>query len=408
VSGELVGGRYRLEKRLGAGAMSEVWAAHDTQLDRRVALKLMDAAADRLRFEREARTVAGLSHPNICLIYDYGESGERRYLALEYLSGGTLEERLVPGKPLADRETARLAAQLASALAHAHERGVLHRDLKPSNVIFDEEGNAKLADFGIARIGDASTLTEAGTMLGTAAYISPEQARGEPVTAATDVYAFGVILYRLLAGRLPFEAEGPLELALMHVNREPAPISSLRSDAPPALERVATWSLAKAPSERPQDGAALVAALAQSGPALAEDETLLMRQPETLVMRPPRRSNRARYLAAAIALALLGLAGAALAVLANDEPSPPPATPTTQPAPPPATTTGPTTTSVPTTTEATTSEQATTTEPATTTATTATTAPTTEPPPTTDSLTLPTEPVTTTVGTVTVTTPTVP
>ena len=386
--------------------MSEVWAAHDLELDRRVALKLMDAAADRLRFEREARAVAGLSHPNVCLLYDYGEDAGRRYIAFEYLPGGTLEDRLVPGEPLADSDTARIAAELAAALAHAHERGILHRDLKPSNVIFDEEGNAKLADFGIARIGDESTLTEAGTMLGTAAYLSPEQARAEPVTAATDVYSFGVILYQLLTGRLPFEAERPLELALMHVNAEPAPISSLRPDAPPALERVATWSLAKAPEERPQDGAALLAALAQGGPAVVEDETL--------VLRPARRRRRIPllYVAAGIALGLLAIAGASLAFLVNPEPSPAPIAPTTQETTQPPTTTAPATTTAPTTTEATTSEQTTTTEPPATTATTAPTdtqpAPPPPPPPTTDTLPLPTDPITTTVDTITITTPTVP
>ncbi len=323
MSGEIVGGRYRLEERLGQGAMSEVWAAHDLELERRVALKLMDATADSLRFEREARAAAGLSHPNICRLFDYGESDGRRYIAFECLPGGTLESRLAPGEPLADADTARIAAELAAALAHAHERGILHRDLKPSNVIFDEEGNAKLADFGIARIGDASTLTEAGTMLGTAAYMSPEQAQAGPVTAASDVYSFGVILYRLLTGRLPFEAEAPLELALQHVNEEPAPISALRPDAPPRLERVATWSLAKAPAERPQDGAALVAALAQGGePVTAE---------ETVVLAAPRRGRRvgARHVAAGVAIALLVPIGIAAAILASPDESKAPVTPTT-------------------------------------------------------------------------------
>jgi serine/threonine-protein kinase len=322
VTQEVICGRYRLERRLGLGAMSEVWAARDLELDRAVAVKLLGEATDPLRFEREAQTVAGLSHPNISRVFDFGKSNGRPFIVFEFLPGGSLEERLQPGRPLPDEETARVAADVAAALAHAHEHGVLHRDVKPANVLFDEDGNAKLADFGIARIGDASTLTEAGTMLGTAAYISPEQARTEAVTPATDVYAFGVVLYLLLTGRLPFEAERPLELAMLHVNEEPTPIAELRPDAPPALERVATWALAKAPDERPPDGRALVAALAQGAPTVAAAETLVL----------PRRRRRLdpRYVAAGVALALLALAGTAVAFLINPEPSKAPVTPSTQ------------------------------------------------------------------------------
>src|SRR5881392_2063624 len=192
--------------------MSEVWLAEDTQLGRRVALKLLGRGADPARFDREAHAVAALADPNICRLYDYGEEAGRPFMVLEFLPGGTLEERLVPGDPYPDDETERLARELAAGLAHAHARGLIHRDLKPANVLFDDEGVAKIADFGIARLVGSGTLTEAGTLLGTAAYISPEQAQGLPATAASDVYSFGVILYRLLAGRLPFEAHTPLEL----------------------------------------------------------------------------------------------------------------------------------------------------------------------------------------------------
>jgi serine/threonine protein kinase len=413
VEGEVIGGRYRLEERIGSGAMSEVWLAHDLELDRRVALKLLGVATDRDRFAREAQTVASLSHPNICRLFDYGDADGRAYIVFEYLPGGTLEERLSPGQPLADAATARVAGELAAALAHAHARGVLHRDVKPSNVLFDEEGNAKLADFGIARLGDASTLTEAGTVLGTAAYISPEQARAEPVTAASDVYGFGVVLYVLLTGRLPFEAEAPLELALKHVNEEPVPIAELRPDAPPALERVAMWSLAKRPDERPQDGSALVAALSQGGTTAAE----------TMVMTPARaRRFRPAHAAIAAAVVVLVLAGAAVAVLANPDTSKAPVTPTTKPQttteraptapappppPPPATTRE----------RPTTSEKTTTAEPPppppppeppSPTATQPAPLPPPPPPPVTTEPTVPTEPTTTTVDTTTITVPTVP
>ena len=361
MTGEVICGRYRLERRLGVGAMSEVWAAHDLELDRAVALKLLGEATDPLRFEREAQTVASLSHPNISRVFDFGKVDDRPFIVFELLPGGSLEERLRPGRPFADDATASVAADIAAALAYAHAQGVLHRDVKPANILFDEDGNAKLADFGIARVGDLSTLTEAGTMLGTAAYISPEQARAEAVTPATDVYAFGVVLYRLLTGQLPFEAEGSLELALLHVNEEPTPIFELRPDAPPPLERVATWSLAKAPEDRPPDGEALVAALAQRAPAsVPADETLVL-------PRRRRRGVHPGYVVAGLALAVLALAGTALAFLIDPEPSKAPVTPTTQstarqtqpvaPPPPPPT---PSTTRKDTTTAATTTQQTTT------------------------------------------------
>src|SRR5256885_1671525 len=193
---ETIGGRYRLVERLGAGGMAEVWAADDTQLDRRVAVKLLGARADAERFEREARAVAALSHPNISHLHDYGTEAGRPYMVFEHLPGGTLEDRFAPGAPLDDATTGVIAEEIAEGLAHAHERGLVHRDLKPANVLFDEEGRAKIADFGIARMSGADTLTEEGTMLGTAAYMSPEQASGQPATPASDVYSFGVILYR--------------------------------------------------------------------------------------------------------------------------------------------------------------------------------------------------------------------
>ena len=211
----VIAGRYRLEYALGRGGMSEVYCAQDEELERRVALKLLAPNADTARFEREARAVAALAHPNVTQLYDYGEDDGRPYMVLEYVPGGTLEERLAEtnGAPLPDDEARVIAAGIAAGLAHAHERGVVHRDLKPANVLFDEERRPKLADFGIARmVAGSGTLTEAGTVLGTAAYISPEQASGEPATAASDVYSFGVILYRMLTGRLPFESTDPMAL----------------------------------------------------------------------------------------------------------------------------------------------------------------------------------------------------
>jgi eukaryotic-like serine/threonine-protein kinase len=312
VAHELVAGRYRLDRRLGSGGMSEVWLADDVELGRRVALKLLARHADPARFEREAHAVAALGHPNICQLYDYGETGGRPYMVLEFLPGGSLDERLVPGRPYGDEETAVLAGELASGLAHAHERGLVHRDLKPANVLFDAEGRAKIGDFGIARLGGARTLTETGTLLGTAAYISPEQAQGQPATPASDVYSFGVILYRLLTGRLPFEAESPFELARMHVHERPQPLRELRPAAPPALAALADAAMAKDPAARPPDGSALVAALASSASALEHP---------TAVMARPARSRRALgpvplpLAAAILVLVAIAVAGALAAVL---------------------------------------------------------------------------------------------
>src|SRR3954470_9224070 len=283
----VIAGRYRLVDLLGHGGMSEVWSAEDQELGRRVAIKLLAPNADTLRFEREARAFASLGHPNVTQLYDYGEENGRPYMVLEYLPGGTLEERLKSRKPLPDDETFAIATDVAAGLAHAHGRGVVHRDLKPANVLFDAEGGGKIADFGIARLAAGEgTLTEAGTVLGTAAYISPEQAMGEPATPASDVYSFGVILYRLLTGRLPFESSDPMELVLMNRDATPPPLSTLRDAPPPLLESAAMAALEKEPVDRPADGAALLAALGVTGSAaLTTATTALAARDATQVLR---------------------------------------------------------------------------------------------------------------------------
>jgi eukaryotic-like serine/threonine-protein kinase len=286
--------------------MSEVWSATDFDLERRVAVKLLAPSADPARFSREARAIAPLAHPNICTLYAYGDSDGRPYIVLEYLSGGTLEDRLAAGRPLPDDETERIAAGIAAGLAEAHAHGVVHRDLKPANVLFDAEGRAKIADFGIARIGEGGGLTAAGTVLGTAAYISPEQAAGEPATPASDVYAFGVILFRMLTGRLPFEAEDALAMAAMHRDRPAPPVTSFRPDAPPRLESLAAAALAKSPADRPRDGAALAAELGPPGRAGAAATAV------TQVLRPTR--DRSRTPLVALGAALLAAAGVAVAI----------------------------------------------------------------------------------------------
>jgi serine/threonine protein kinase len=327
----LIANRYELEQLLGSGAMSEVWCATDRKLERRVALKLLAPQADTTRFEREAHAVASLAHPNITQLYDYGEDGGRPYMVLEFLGGGTLADRLEPGRPLRDAETRAFALDIAAGLGHAHSRGIVHRDLKPANVLFDDEGRAKIADFGIARFAvGAGTVTEAGTLIGTAAYMSPEQAGGEPAGPASDVYSFGVMLYQMLTGRLPFEADNPLELVALHRTAAPQPLSLHRTDTPAELEATVTAALAKDPAERPADGRALLIALgaaedtglAAAAALPAPETTLTLQQPPA--QPPPRR--RARVPLAAAALLVLALAGVGLAYTvsrpANSSPAP--------------------------------------------------------------------------------------
>jgi len=405
--------------------MSEVYRAHDLELGRLVALKLLAPDADSARFEREARAVASLAHPNVMQLYDYGEENGRPFMVLEYVPGGTLEERLAAagGKPLPDDEAHAIAAGVAAGLAHAHARGVVHRDLKPANVLFDDDGRPKLGDFGIARMAAGEgTLTEAGTVLGTAAYISPEQAAGAPATTASDVYSFGVILFRMLTGRLPFESSDPLELVMMNRDLPPPPIADLRRDPPALLESTAMAALEKDPADRPRDGAALLAALGVAGTvatsALADDATRVLPAagPVTTATtvspaaaappaEPPPRS-RAPLLVAVLLVLLL--AGGALGYELTRPASSSDTTPVTTlpsislPHSTRQTTTQPTTTEA-STTEATTSTAQTTTQPPTTAHTTTqapptTTVPTTtvSPPTTTE---LPTTTVPTTVGT---------
>jgi hypothetical protein len=318
---EVIAGRYRLLEPLGRGAMSSVWLAQDEELERRVAVKMLAQSADRARFEREARAAAALSHPNICALYDYGEADGRPYMVLEYLPNGSLEERLKAG-PLSDSEATRIATEMAAGLAHAHERDLVHRDLKPANVLFDAEDRAKIADFGIARMGGSGTLTEAGTVLGTASYISPEQASGQPAGPASDVYSFGVILFRMLTGRLPFVSTNAMELVRMHRDDPPPAVADLRADAPARLESIAAAALAKDPAERPANGSALLSELRGGGD---DAGTMIMGagaspppSDATQIMRPVRPAGgrgRALWLIP-VALLLLG-AGVAVALIAT-------------------------------------------------------------------------------------------
>ncbi len=255
-------GSYRVVTALGDGGMARVYKAFQPAVNRYVALKVLPrqfSADPHLlqRFQREANLVARLQHPHIVPVFDFGESDGYAFLVMPLIRGGTLASLL--RLPLT--ETARVIRQVAEALDYAHANGVTHRDLKPSNILIDEGGNCLLADFGIARVAEgATTLTQAGSLLGTPAYMSPEQAIGEAVGPASDIYSLGIVLYELLTGRVPFQAETPVAIALQHVA---APLPRPRRFNPamtPALEAVVLKALARRPTERFASAGALARA----------------------------------------------------------------------------------------------------------------------------------------------------
>jgi beta-lactam-binding protein with PASTA domain/tRNA A-37 threonylcarbamoyl transferase component Bud32 len=250
----LVDGRYRIVERIGSGGMADVYRAEDTHLGREVALKVLHRrfAQDQEfveRFWREAKSAAGLQHPNVVAVFDRGEHAGTYYIAMEHLPGRTLKEIVAGETPLSQERVIDLGIQILHAAGFAHRHGVIHRDFKPHNVIVDDAGRAKVTDFGIARAG-ASEITETGSIMGTAQYLSPEQAQGHAVTAAADIYSIGVILYELLSARVPFEGDSAVSVALKHLSEVPAPISQLRPDVHPALESVVMAALAKDPARR--------------------------------------------------------------------------------------------------------------------------------------------------------------
>jgi eukaryotic-like serine/threonine-protein kinase len=270
----LVDSRYRILHRIGSGGMADVYCAEDTHLGRQVALKVLHRrfAQDQEfveRFRREASAAAGLQHPNVVGVYDRGRHDGTYYIAMEHLRGRTLKEIVNSEAPLPQERVVDLGVQILHAAGFAHRHGVIHRDFKPHNVILDDDGTAKVTDFGIARAG-ASEMTETGSIMGTAQYLSPEQAQGHAVTATSDLYSIGVMLYELLAGRLPFEGDSAVSVALKHLSEPPPPISQFRPDVHPALESVVMAALAKDPAQRWQSADDFAAALQAAGVQLAE------------------------------------------------------------------------------------------------------------------------------------------
>jgi serine/threonine protein kinase len=316
----LANGRYRVEGVLGSGGMATVHLAHDEELGRPVAIKLLadnlgDHAAFRARFVREARLAARLAHPNVVAVFDVGEEEGRPYIVMEHVDGETLADLLRRRGPLPPQEAVTLVLQAAAGLAHAHEAGLVHRDVKPQNLLLSSDGAVKVADFGIARAAELSRLTEHGTVLGTAAYLAPEQAAGEETTSATDVYSLAAVLYELLTGRPPYVFESLAELGRMQAEGAIVPVRALAPEVPPELEAVVMRALARLPEYRPARAAVLAGELAAAAPEPAT---------EPLPRSRPRRRARTWQLGAAGAV-LLAL-GVGLAIAAGgdgDEDQPP-------------------------------------------------------------------------------------
>jgi serine/threonine-protein kinase len=331
--------------------MAEVYLANDRILGRQVALKVLSAryAHDAQfveRFRREASSAASLNHPNIVQIYDRGEAEDTYYIAMEYLDGRSLKEIILKYAPLSPDLLVSVSVQILEALRFAHRRDVIHRDIKPQNIIIDSEGRVKVTDFGIARAGSASTMTEAGSIIGTAHYLSPEQAQGQPVEAASDLYSLGVVMYEMATGKLPFDGDNPVGIAMQHAHERPVAPRTITPDIPENLEGVILRSLGKHPIERyltaqamladlrkVQDGEpvsapaafveqatqimapAAVAAAAQPTQVRAKGSQYAQQLPEPVYGEGPRRRSVWPWIL--VIVLLLALGGGAYAVFSN-------------------------------------------------------------------------------------------
>jgi eukaryotic-like serine/threonine-protein kinase len=321
--GTSLSGRYRLEARIASGGMSTVYRALDETLERQVAVKLMNrevaSDSDQLeRFRREARAVAQLSHPHIVGVIDAGEDDSRPYIVLEYVEGETLKDRIRRLGRLPITEAVAYAIEIARALGAAHARHIVHRDVKPQNVLIDQEGSAKVTDFGIARTLEEEGLTADGRVLGTTDYVSPEQALGQQVTGQSDLYSLGVVLYEMLTGEVPFRGENQVAVAMKHVREQMPDIQSKRPEVSAALAAVVETATAKRLDERYADDAELIADLedvlaletARSGGALTGEVTSVLRTlPPQSRARLPLRRRRPALVAISVLLAVAVIAG---------------------------------------------------------------------------------------------------
>ena len=288
-AGDQLLGRYELHSRIASGGMGTVFEATDGRLGRRVAVKILrtELAADPKfveRFRREARAVAALAHPNIATVFDYGESDGRHFIVMELAGGRDLERVIADDGPLDPSRAVRIAEQICDALGHAHAAGVVHRDVKPANVIVADHDLVKVTDLGIARAVGDSTLTATGNVLGSAHYLSPEQAEGNPATASSDLYALGIVIFEMLTGAVPFTGSSPVGVAMRHLTDRVPPPSSVNPGLPPRLDEVVATATARAPSDRYPTAAAMALALQdaiEAAPATTAEMTPRAAPPTT-------------------------------------------------------------------------------------------------------------------------------
>ncbi len=277
MEGRVLNDRYRLEQKIGEGGMAIVFRAEDQLLGRKVAAKVLrpQFASDIdfiRRFQREARAAASLNHPHIVNVYDIGQDGDYHYLIMENVDGINLKQKLKNQGRISADEALKIASQITQALACAHLNDIVHCDIKPHNILLTEDKGCKVTDFGIARAVSAATLTHTDSVVGSAPYISPEQARGERLTSASDIYSLGVVLYEMMTGRLPFEADGPITLALKHIREKPLPPSKLLGDIPPYIERIIMKALEKDSNERYPDAESILRAIKNAQQALQREK----------------------------------------------------------------------------------------------------------------------------------------
>jgi len=276
-SGNVINGRYALERQIGLGGMASVWLADDRLLGRKVALKILSEryAADPNfveRFRREASAAASLSHQNIVAVYDRGEAADSYYIVMEHLPGPDLKQIIRKHGRLEPVHCVDAALQILAALTAAHRRDLIHRDIKPQNVLVSHDGQLKVTDFGIARAGDEFDMTEAGSVIGTAQYLSPEQARGDEVTTASDCYSVGIVLYEMLTGRVPFDGDTPVSIAMRQVNDTPVAPNMIVPTIPDELNAIVMKALEKRPSNRYRTAEEFSAALRAVRPLLPPPE----------------------------------------------------------------------------------------------------------------------------------------
>jgi tRNA A-37 threonylcarbamoyl transferase component Bud32 len=327
--GMCLNGRYRLDAQIGSGGMSTVFRAFDTTLERRVAVKLMHreiaSDSDQLeRFRREARSVAQLSHPHIVGVIDAGEEDGRPYIVLEYVEGETLKERIRRMGRLPIDEAIAYAIEIARALGAAHARAIVHRDIKPQNVLVDEEGSAKVTDFGIARSLEEEGLTADGRVLGTTDYVSPEQALGHDVDGQSDIYSLGIVLFEMLTGDVPFHGENQISVAMKHVREDLPDVQVLRPEVSARLAAVLDRMTEKDLGQRHPDAAAveadledaLAAEAARTGTSTGEATAVLRTLPADARRRLPIRLRL--RLPVLLLIAMLAVAGAAIYLIADE------------------------------------------------------------------------------------------